>query len=46
MAKGIATLAAIDQHEYQLKVQSESVSHAKLVVLPSQIEEKKLDSSQ
>lgn len=46
VAKGIATLAAMDQHEYQLKTQTESVNQTKLVVLPSQIEEKKLDSSE
>jgi hypothetical protein len=44
VAKTIATLAAMDQHEHQIKSQSESVNQTKFVVLPSQEVEKKSDS--
>jgi hypothetical protein len=43
VAKGIATLAAMDQHEYQLKIQSESLNETKVVLLPSPAEESKSD---
>jgi hypothetical protein len=46
VAKGIATLAAMDQHEYQLKAHAELANQTKLVVLPSQVEEKKSVSSE
>jgi hypothetical protein len=46
VAKSIATLAAMDQHEYQFKVQSESESQTKVILLSSQEEEKKLDPSE
>jgi hypothetical protein len=46
VAKGIATLAAMNQHEHQLKVQGESANQVKIVLLPSQAEEDKSDSSE
>ena len=41
--KGIATLAVMDQHEHQFKIQSESLNETKVVLLPPQGEGGKSD---
>jgi len=46
VAKGVATLAAMDQHEHQLKGRGESVNRTKVTLLPSQVEEDKSSSSE
>jgi hypothetical protein len=43
VAKGVATLAAMDQHEHQLKIQGESLNETKVALLPPQGERGKSD---
>ena len=46
VAKGVATLTTMDQHEHQLKALGESVNPTKLTLLPPQVVEGKSNSSE